>query len=134
MTAYSGAGSGLRKTFSLIRSASSDKHPGQHDVKQEDRAARRICSKTKQRSSSQTTGPQGQNKGTVNLNLRISLCGMSLIWNVLNMSIRLQTQSTLLQMTGTKVANKKEKAEPATDQQPKAPPPPSNADDAENKR
>lgn len=79
MTAYSGAGSGLRKTFSLIRSASSDKHPGQHDVKQEDRAARRICSKTKQRSSSQTTGPQGQNKGTVNLNLRISLCGMSLI-------------------------------------------------------
>lgn len=50
------------------------------------------------------------------------------------MSIRLQTQSTLLQMTSTKAASKKEKAEPATDQQPKAPHPASNADDAENKR
>ncbi|XP_056881392.1 WD repeat and HMG-box DNA-binding protein 1 [Takifugu flavidus] len=45
-----------------------------------------------------------------------------------------KTQSTLLQMTSTKAASKKEKAEPATDQQPKAPPPASNADDAENKR
>lgn len=133
MAAYSRAGSGLRKTFSLIRSASSDEHPGQHDVKQEGRAAWRICSQAKQRSSSQTTGPPAQNKGAVHLKLGISLCRMRLIWNVLNMSIRLQTQSTL-QMTGSKAASKKEKAEPATDQQPKAPPPASNSDDAENKR
>lgn len=134
MTDCSWAGSGLRETFSLIRSASSDKHPGQHDVKQEDRVAWRIRSKTKQRSSSQTTGPQTQNKGRVNLKLRIGVCRTGLIWKVLNLSICLQTQSTLLQMTGPKAASKKEKAEPATDQQPGAPPLASNADDAENKR
>ncbi|XP_076594786.1 WD repeat and HMG-box DNA-binding protein 1 isoform X2 [Chaetodon auriga] len=49
-----------------------------------------------------------------------------------------KTQSTLLQMTGTKAANKKsqENADPAADQQRQAdvPPPTSPADNAENKR
>ncbi|XP_045889351.1 WD repeat and HMG-box DNA-binding protein 1 [Micropterus dolomieu] len=49
-----------------------------------------------------------------------------------------KTQSTLLQMTGTKAANKKpqENTEPAADQQkqPDVPPPASSADNVENKR
>lgn len=70
-------------------------------------------------------------KSKVPLKLHDVVCRISLI---LNMSVCPQTQSTLLQMTGTKAASKKEKTEPTTEHRPRAPPPTSNADDAENKR
>lgn len=66
-------GSGLGESFGLVRSASSDKHPRQHDVKQEVQ----ICSETKPRSGSQTTGAQGQNQGAVNLTVLLSVFRMS---------------------------------------------------------
>lgn len=52
------------------------------------------------------------------------------------MNVSLQTQSTLLQMTRTKAANKRENTEPAAEQQkqPDVPSPTSPADDTENKR
>ena len=62
----------------------------------------------------------------------------SVEWALLLLSFLSQTQSTLLQMTTSKAANKKAQVnpEPAADRlkQPEVPPPDSPVDDSENKK
>lgn len=128
------AGAGLGQTLGFVWSAAGHQHPGQHGVQQEAGAAQRLRGETEPRPRPQTAGPQGQDKGTTPTQnaMRPNGCHVT-VTNGLKRPV--QTQSTLLQMTGTKAASKKERSEPPADQ-PDVPPdvPTSPVHDAENKR
>ena len=53
----------FREAITFIWSASSHKHPGQHDVQQEVGAAQQLCRETKQKHRPETAGPPAQDEG-----------------------------------------------------------------------